>query len=791
MKAPFDAPFLPLETSMRSVVSPVLALLAVLGLASLSAIAEEETAQATEPLVLVGEPLRRLALPLSDDLVAHLVRGRWAEAAAGLAKVDTAALDEGQRGDLAFLRAWCLVHTDRARDAIPLLDQIDTSASAPPDYLQLVRGEILLAKGDGPGALLALQEVSGDAAVRVRAAVAQAEVLRDLSRTQEAFAVYEELAKREDPSPGGAIALLALAKRHGPGSPEAYPYLRRLNTWYPGEPEAGEARQLLSDHYPGTKYRETWQEAGIRAERLMEQGAYEGAIAVVTSRWDEASDDSIDACRYRFVRGRSQFKKNALGEAVAGFADAGTRCVNAEGDYGPRSLYLQGTAEHRRGNQGASWRLYRQLVDNYPTHTMADDALTRGGISMQEGGDLAGARKVWEEALQKYPDGDTVPEAAWRLAFSFYLEGRPAEAIAAADRLAALPPTWDAVHVDAGRYWSARWKLYPDVNAPTVAVTDPAAKEAALDAWESLVRDAPWSFYAILAYARLKELAPERAAAVAVRPPDHQDGSDLRPWRVRLAMMEDPAVERATDLARLALMGEAKAEFGLRVEEELAPEEMAWWIELRIACGDWLYAHDAFRQYLKTHPIHEMGERRSQVVRVAWPDRYWNLVQEAAADDRYPPRLFHALVREESNFNKSIVSFAGARGLSQLMPATAKQTAGWLGMQITMDQLDDPATNLKIGARYLDAMHKQMGGSPYLALASYNAGAGRQEQWLKEWGNIPTDEYVERIPFRETRDYVKRVMGTYQTMQWFYDVDREPFWDLSEFNHVARPDKEG
>ena len=173
-----------------------------------------------------------------------------------------------------------------------------------------------------------------------------------------------------------------------------------------------------------------------------------------------------------------------------------------------------------------------------------------------------------------------------------------------------------------------------------------------------------------------------------------------------------------------------------------------------------------------------------------WPDRYWDLVQDAAKDDRYPPRLFHALVREESNFNRTIVSFAGARGLSQLMPATARQTAGWLGMKISMSDLDTPSTNLKIGARYLDAMHKEMGGSPYLALASYNAGAGRQRQWLGEWGNVPTDEYVERIPYRETRGYVKRVMGTFQTMRWQFDTEDPVFWDLSEYNHKARPDME-
>lgn len=750
---------------------------------------EATAAEPREPLVLVGDPLRQLALPLDETTLDDLRRGRWEQASARLDKVDASGFDDAQRGDLAFLRAWCLVHSDKGAQAADFVDDLDLAGTAPPAYVDLVRGEVLLANGDAPGALAALQGVPEDAAVHVRAAVAEAEVLRDLSRTREAWEVYERLVERPDPVNGNSLALLALAKRYGPGSDEAYPYLRRIRSWYPYSEESGEAGKMLSA-YSGDAYKQTWQEAGIRAERLMYQGDYSGAINLVNAYLNRAQDDSVDSCRYRYVLGRCWYKRNKLTEAVKGFGDAGTRCVNAEGEYGQKSLYLQGTAEFRRGRYTASAQAYRQLVDGYPEHSMADDALTRGGISLQEAEDVEQARAWWREGLEKYPDGDTVPEATWRLAFSHYLEGDPDLAIEVATALSELPLTWDAPHVEAGRYWAARWKLYPDVDNPTVAVADPTARQQALDEWAALVQENPWSFYSILAWSRLAELDPQRAESLSVRSEGHQDGSALRPWRVRLSLMDDPTVQRASDLARLGLIGEAKAEFALRAEQDLLPEEMAWWTELRIISGDWLYAHDAFRQYIKSHPIASFGERRAEVVRTAWPERYWEFVRDAAKDDRYEARLFHALVREESNFNRQIVSHAGARGLSQLMPATAKQTAGWLGMQIQMSDLNDPATNLKIGARYLDAMHKEMGGSPYLALASYNAGAGRQRQWLGEWGNVPTDEYVERIPYRETRNYVKRVMGTFQTMRWFYDTEDPGFWDLSEFNHKARPDKD-
>jgi soluble lytic murein transglycosylase len=458
--------------------------------------------------------------------------------------------------------------------------------------------------------------------------------------------------------------------------------------------------------------------------------------------------------------------------------------VDVEGDYGPKSLYIKSSAQFRRKDFRGSAKSWQMLPDLYPDHSMADDGLTRGGIALMEAGDLAGAQALWRRALADFPAGDTVPEATWRLAFSLYVDGDPEQAIEVAEALGELPLSSDAVHVQAGRYWAARWKVYPDVDDPTQAVDDDEAIVAAISEWQALIEELPQSFYTILAGSRLYDLDPELAQSLAVRPENHAVGDSNRPWVVRLSFLEDPAVRDAIALARLGLIREARNEWRPLLDD-LQGDEMAWLMELRILSGDWLYTHDKFRRWLRTHPVGTLGSRQAQIVRLAYPDRYWDLVEEAAADDRYEPRLFHALVREESNFNRTIVSFAGAIGLSQLMPATAKQTCGWLGMTYSLDALDDPLTNLTIGARYLDAMHKQLGDSPYLSLAAYNAGASRVKQWEDRWGNVPTDEYVERIPFRETREYVKRVMGTWQVMRYQFDTDAA-IPDLSAYNHRAR-----
>lgn len=750
------------------------------------AAAEAGATPAVPETVGVDDALRRLALPLSETAREALRTRRWAEAEKALAATALDDLPGDQKGDWAFLLAWARVHGDHPESALPLLPLLPSARTAPQAYRDLVEGEVRLAAGEALEALAALERVPEEAVLWPRAAVKRAEALDVLARKQEATEVIASVASREDGSAGLAEALVALAERKGIGSDESYTLLRRFWAHYPGHALADTVDGHLARAYP-TKAA-TRDEKALRAEALMYAGRYDSALKLTEGIVPGAGDTSETACRILYTRGRSLYKKNQLTNSVTAFADIGERCREVEVDYGPRGLYLLGTAQHRRKNHQSSANAYRLLADAYGDHSMADDALTRGGISLQEGGDLAKARQWWEEGLSRYPEGDTVPEATWRLAFSLYLDGKPGEAIAVAEKLAALPEGGDPTHVQAGRYWAARWLAYPDVDDPRRLTPDADARAEAVGRLEALCRDQPWSFYAILAHARLRELAPEVAAALAKRRPEHTTGEERTPWQVRPEVHAAPPIRDGVALARLALVEEALTEWG-RFDEELTGEEMAWLVELRAEAGDWLRVHDVFRDWLVEHPLGSHGEREAQIVRLAYPDRYWSEVQASVKDGyRYEPRLFHGLVREESNFNRHIVSFAGARGLSQLMPATARQTAGWLGMSITMDDLEVPKTNLVIGAKYLDAMHKQLAGSPYLALAAYNGGAGNVNKWIGSYGNLPTDEFVERIPFRETRGYVKRVMGTWQTYRHRFDTDHEVFYDLSAYNHHAKPE---
>jgi soluble lytic murein transglycosylase len=126
--------------------------------------------------------------------------------------------------------------------------------------------------------------------------------------------------------------------------------------------------------------------------------------------------------------------------------------------------------------------------------------------------------------------------------------------------------------------------------------------------------------------------------------------------------------------------------------------------------------------------------------------------------------LVLALIRQESAFYPRAVSRAGARGMMQLMPATAKRVARAVGEPYSRNRLlDDPKYNIQLGTAYLDSMMARFGNTPALALAAYNAGPSRVDRWIRQMGDPRTGEialidWIESIPFGETRNYVQRVL---------------------------------
>jgi soluble lytic murein transglycosylase len=184
--------------------------------------------------------------------------------------------------------------------------------------------------------------------------------------------------------------------------------------------------------------------------------------------------------------------------------------------------------------------------------------------------------------------------------------------------------------------------------------------------------------------------------------------------------------------------------------------------ELLRRAGDHLSAHQLLRQQAR-EPLRRKPEGADRAVwEVAYPPAWSDLVQRHAPGAGVPPELLQALMREESALDPAAVSGAGAIGLTQLMLPTAQAWARRLAMpRPDRAGLTVPATSIRIGAAYLGALLKQFEGSPALALAAYNAGENAVLRWRAGAPRQPLDEFVEEIPYDETRGYVKRVLRSY------------------------------
>jgi soluble lytic murein transglycosylase len=152
------------------------------------------------------------------------------------------------------------------------------------------------------------------------------------------------------------------------------------------------------------------------------------------------------------------------------------------------------------------------------------------------------------------------------------------------------------------------------------------------------------------------------------------------------------------------------------------------------------------------------GGAGDMLVPIGWPRPYTPPVGSPEH------AIIHAIIRQESNFDTEAVSGANARGLMQLLPSTATIVARRLGQPFQVAQLTaSPEVNMRLGAAFLDEMLARYAGALPLAAAAYNAGPGRVDQWLGTYGDprgggVDMIDWIEQIPFAETRNYVQRVI---------------------------------
>jgi soluble lytic murein transglycosylase len=266
------------------------------------------------------------------------------------------------------------------------------------------------------------------------------------------------------------------------------------------------------------------------------------------------------------------------------------------------------------------------------------------------------------------------------------------------------------------------------------AAGDPAAARAA---WAEGGRHQT-SFYG--------QLAAERAGL----PPDARLAGAPEPPRWRGRQFAEGSLVRAAHLLALAGDDERAAQFFRHAALRLPPPQRAALAQMAIDLG---------RPHLSVRIAKDAAADG-----VILPREYYPLHALAEEDWPVPTEFALAIARQESEFNPRAVSTAGARGLMQLMPATAAEVSGKLGVDYDLNRLTaDEMYNARLGTAYLARMLRAYDGSYILAAAAYNAGPGRVREWLAAFGDPRDPEvdaviWIETIPFEETRNYVMRVM---------------------------------
>jgi soluble lytic murein transglycosylase len=242
-----------------------------------------------------------------------------------------------------------------------------------------------------------------------------------------------------------------------------------------------------------------------------------------------------------------------------------------------------------------------------------------------------------------------------------------------------------------------------------------------------------------------------KPANLAVTPTPPPSEADIRTFLARDAV-------RAIGIALAADMDSVTSQFFLALARQLtSPGEVVLLLEFAKRSGNpqlaLRLAKIAFNRDLPVGdyalPIGVLPEFRSLLA------------------DRVDPALVHALSRQESEFNAAAKSPVGASGLMQLMPGTAKAVAKQYKVKFQAADLTNPTYNVQLGEAHLRDLIDSYSGSYFLALAAYNAGGGRVQEWMHAFGD-PRDartdpvDWIERIPFSETREYVKKIMETLQ-----------------------------
>ena len=415
-------------------------------------------------------------------------------------------------------------------------------------------------------------------------------------------------------------------------------------------------------------------------------------------------------------------------------------------------LYLYAEISRTEKDRAGHDTYIAQMVDKYPHSRWLEEALYSGGNMYLLTHDLPQAIYHYKLLVERFPNSVYAPSAHWREAWMDYRLRNYPEAARLMDEQVVRYGA--GIEASSALYWRAR--VYEDAehDFPHAAAY-----------YKSLSANYVNFYYGILARKRLAvlgaqpEIAPTPALA-AVRVLEVPDLADVVP-------VNDPHLIKAKLLANAALneyiapeiaAGENSAQWGALAQAEI----YASYGEVTRAV-----------QSMKHSGISFFALPTSQVPMSYWrlifPQPYWSDLVADSRRNGLDPYLVVSLIRQETEFNAGAVSPAHAMGLMQLLPSVGKENAKKEGLKgFNANSLLNPSVNLQLGTRNLKGVLDRFGGQQEYALAAYNAGDVPVRQWMAAGDYQDIAEFVESIPYTETREYVQAILRNRELYRVLY-----------------------
>ncbi|MFO0775653.1 MAG: transglycosylase SLT domain-containing protein [Nitrospiraceae bacterium] len=646
-------------------------------------------------------------------------------------------------------------HLRMARRDFPVLDE----------YVRLWTGQALMAAGDtaeGAAMLQSIGEVAPGSLIASRATFEAAEGWYRSGHCDRAIALYPKAFRTDDNEkikdttfPAGYLHL-ADCFQQLQQSADAQDTWRRLWVKYPGAPEARAAYQRLTAPGP-TTFKPSAEDRLARAKELHAQALHE---------------EAIEEFRQVFA-GPAGLSAGALSEAKSKLGMSYVRVKR----YDQAKTVFQELISARASEAGEAvvWlaRVYLRLSEGeallklpqaYPKVSLTSEQRAMvyilRGVWQEDQNNSVAAAEAYKKAAEQGVTSNHYSEALWKIGWVWYRAGQWKLALAAWEKLAAQPER-DTL-VPQALYWMAR--------------TGERNKDSRANDWyRQVCQRYPVTYYC--------QLARQRDAGLPLRvttadPTVDLPGPESLPTDKREEVTRDPAYRRAVELRLLGLDQDAARELTDLTQRHAREQPVV--LALSRLLGE-AGAHGQALRLARVHFRDELELRGTLSTPALWNVGYPTVfVPTIAAQGMkgVDPYLAAAVIREESQYDGRAVSRVGAIGLMQVMPATASAVAKRFGLaDVTRDELFDETTNVRIGVRYLDQLLEQFQGNVHYAVASYNAGPQAVASWVAKHGSRDPDEFVELIPYQETRLYVKRVVRSYREYRRLNDADRSTATD--------------